>query len=104
AGGTYSTFTSNPGLNSSGQVAFYATLTGGSAPQGVFVGAPGSAQAAALYNTAAPAGGTYNGFGLTPLLNGAGQVAFWASLTGGSSTQGVFVGAPGAGQAAALQG
>lgn len=105
AGGNYSSFSSfvGPVINGSGQVAFAATLTGGSSTQGIFVGAPGAVQAAALTNTAAPAGGNYSGF-VTSVLNGAGQVAFQASLTGGSSTRGIFAGAPGAVQATALQG
>lgn len=102
AGGNYSTFT-NPVLNGAGQVAFLANLSGGSSTQGVFIGAPGSVQAAALVGTAAPAGGNYGTF-TNPVLNGAGQVAFLANLTGGSSTAGVFAGAPGSMQAAAVQG
>src|SRR5688500_9698183 len=54
--------------------------------------------------TAAPAGGNYSGFFGPPVLNGAGQVAFTAGLTGGSATAGLFAGAPGALQAAALRG
>ena len=44
--------------------------------------------------TPAPAGGTYGSFGL-PVVGGSGQVAFYADLIGGSSSQGIFVGAPG---------
>lgn len=105
AGGNYNnTFTLIPLLNVSGQVAFFAGLTGGSSTTGVFVGAPGAVQAAALVNTAAPAGGNYSSFNVSPALNSSGQVAFTANLSGGSSTSGVFVGAPGAILAAALQG
>ncbi|CAN5187007.1 hypothetical protein BH11PLA2_BH11PLA2_50410 [soil metagenome] len=104
AGGNYSTFSSSPVLNASGQVAFQATLTGGTSTQGIFAGTPGSLNAAALQGTAAPAGGNYIGFSLTPVLNASGQAAFGAGLTGGSSTRGVFAGTPGAVAAIALVG
>jgi hypothetical protein len=102
-GGTYSSVTSNPTLNASGQVAFAAWVNAG-ANQGIFVGAPGSVQAAAMSGNAAPAGGNYNNFLGNSVLNAAGQVAFLSNLTGGSSSQGIFVGAVGAIQVAALQG
>lgn len=101
AGGTYSGF-SGSRINASGQVAFVASLTGGSSTQGVFTGVPGSVQAVALNNTAAPAGGTYSDFSTSTPLNGSGQVAFNAGLTGGSSSRGIFMGVPGSVQAAAL--
>ena len=112
AGGSYSSLLfSGPTLNGAGQVAFVAGLTGGSSTQGIFAGTPGSLQTVALQGTAAPAGGIYNnanGPGFSPFggiaLNGSGQVAFYGTLTGGSSTCGIFVGAPGAIQAVALQG
>ena len=102
---TYESFF-NPVLNGAGQVGFVATLTGGTSTQGVFVGAPGSVAAAALQGQSAPGAGsaTYDGFFFDTVLNGAGQVAFKSLLTGGTSTQGVFVGAPGSVAAAALQG
>jgi hypothetical protein len=104
AGGTYSDFLTQV-LNGTGQMAYLASLTGGSTPSGLFVGAPGAIQAAALPGTAAPAGGNYSGFYNERLaLNESGQVAFRATLTGGASTDGLFVGAAGAVQAAALQG
>ncbi len=110
AGGNYATFTMTtgltsyaPGLNNAGQVAFAATLTGGTSTGGVFAGAPGSVEAVALQGSAAPAGGTFNSF-RPPVLNAAEQVAFPASLTGGSSTNGIFAGAPGSLRTIALQG
>src|SRR4051812_6057512 len=54
-----------------------------------------------LSGSAAPGGGTYSGFGVTPVLNASGQVAFFADLTGGLSTRGVFAGTPGSFQAVA---
>ena len=95
AGGNYSGPTSGLSLNGSGQVAIVIGLTGGSSTQGLFAGAPGSLQTTiALQGIAAPAGGNYSQL-YAPVLNGAGQVAFFATLTGGSSTCGIFVGAPG---------
>lgn len=104
AGGTYINFGAGPLLNTSGQVAFYAGLTGGSSSSGLFVGAPGSLQAAALTGSAAPAGGSYSGFGAGGNLNHSGQVAFTAFLTGGSANSGLFVGTPGSLHATALDG
>ncbi len=58
----------------------------------------------ALTGTAAPAGGNYTGFTSDPVLNASGQVGYIASLTSGTATSGVFVGAAGAVQSVALQG
>jgi hypothetical protein len=105
AGGNYESF-NNIVLNDSRQVAYHATLTGGSSTTGIFVGAPGSVQAAALQGTSAPAGGNYSSIAanVTPALNASGQVGFVASLTGGSSSSGLFAGAAGSVLAVALQG
>lgn len=102
AGGNYLGF-SSPVLNGSGQIAFHASLTGGSSPSGHFAGAPGSLQAAALRNSAAPGGGTYNAFDALA-LNDAGQVAYLAFVTGAAGAKGIYAGAPGSVQAAAVQG
>src|SRR2546428_149098 len=73
----------------------------------VFVSGPVAAQTAApptlvaLTGTAAPAGGNYDGFYDT-LFNNSGQVAFLGYVTGGSSSQGIFAGAPGNVQAAGI--
>jgi hypothetical protein len=104
AGGNYNGFTAGPMLNAAGQLAFTSRLTGGSSAGGIFVGAVGALQAAALLGTAAPAGGNYSNFIGVPAFNNLGQIAFSASLSGGSSTSGIFMGAPGAIQAVALQG
>ncbi|HEX4588890.1 MAG TPA: choice-of-anchor tandem repeat NxxGxxAF-containing protein, partial [Gemmataceae bacterium] len=103
AGGNFGQFDRSPVLNASGQLAFWAGLSGGSSTEGIFAGVPGSVQAVALQGTAAPAGGTFSTFDGGPYLN-AGQVAFYASLTGGLSTGGIFAGPPGSVQAAALLG
>ena len=67
----------------------------------------------ALSGNPAPAGGNYYNsnpdapnttFTNVPVLNQSGQVAFTAYLAGGSSTEGLFAGAPGSLQPVALQG
>jgi hypothetical protein len=106
AGGNYAgptNFAGNPVINGAGQVAFVSALTGGSSPSGVFAGAPGAMQTVALEGTAAPAGGNYTIFS-SPVLDGAGRVAFITSLAGGAATRGIFTGSPGALQTVALQG
>ena len=89
-------------LNGAGQVAFSANLTGGTSTGGVFVGAPGSIQAAALQGTAAPVtGGLPGNFSLfgTPVLNRVGQVAFTTNLIGAGIDSNIdtilFAGLPG---------
>src|SRR5439155_384010 len=101
AGGNYSYFPAGPALNAAGQVAFLANMIGGTTTGGLFVGAPGAVQAAALLGSAAPAGGAYSSFGGFS-LNASEKVAFYANLSGGSATSGIFVGTPGTVQAAAL--
>jgi hypothetical protein len=107
AGGNYNG-ASIGGLDAAGNLAFSASLTGGSATSGLFYGSPGSVQTVALQGAPAPAGGNFSDFGAgspSPLhVNGAGQLAFSASLTGGSATYGAYVGTPGALQTVALQG
>jgi hypothetical protein len=104
AGSVYTSF-GTPVVNNAGQVAFHGNLIGGSSPQGVFVGTPGSVQIVALQGSAAPAGGNYGNFASQPVvLNGLGQVAFYSELSGGSSPGGSFMGAPGSVQPVALLG
>ena len=101
AGGNYNDFGGSV-INEAGQVAFINFFNGGSS--GIFAGAPGSVQAVAIQGAAAPSGGNYTSLGFANVLNDSGQVAFTANLSGGSSTNGLFVGAPGSVQAIALQG
>lgn len=102
-GGNYSGFFSSVTLNASGQVTYQANLTGGPSNGGLFTGLPGAVQAVALQGAPAPSGGNYSALG-NPVSNNAGQVAFASGLVGGSSTEGVFRGAPGSLQTVALQG
>jgi hypothetical protein len=92
AGGNYSSFSTNPAFNASGQTALNAQLTGGSSNAGIFLGAPGSVSAVALQGTASPLGPNYAGFTAPTALNNAGQVAFAASVIGSSA---IFAGTPG---------
>jgi hypothetical protein len=103
AGGNFLGFNSAV-LNGSGQVAFRANLTSSTSNEGLFIGTAGSVQTVALVGTLAPAGGRFDGFFDSPVLNGSGQVAFRSALTGGTSTQGLFAGTPGSLQAIVLQG
>jgi hypothetical protein len=95
----------NPVLNDAGQVAFGAFLTGSgvdsSNNEGIWRGAPGSLSLVARRGSQAPgtaAGVNYSSLGI-PVLNDAGQMAFWAFLTGSgvdsSNNQGIWQGAPG---------
>jgi hypothetical protein len=94
AGGIFGLLSSTPTVNAAGQVAFISDRNGNSS-SAIFAGTPGTTlTSVALQGNAAPAGGNYNNFANLE-LNAAGQVALVANLTGGSSTQGVFVGTPG---------
>ena len=91
SGGNYVGF-NNPVVSSNGQVAFNATLSGSTSSRGIFRGNGTQTFAIALSGTSAPSGGNYNTFGVPPAVNSTGQVAFIANLTGGTSTQGIFMG------------
>lgn len=103
-GGTFGSLSTTPALNDVGQVAFQAPLAGTTATQGIFMGIAGNVQT--LVRSGEPAPGTNSTFGTlnAPLLNGNGQVAFLASLSGGTSTQGIFLGVPGSIRPVAVQG
>jgi len=92
-GGTFSFFDS-PVLNNSGQTAFSASIAGGSSTSGIYRSNSGSALTAiALQGQSASGagGGTFSSF-TSRALNDGGQTAFRAGITGGSSTEGLFVG------------
>jgi hypothetical protein len=91
-GGSASPFGTLIALNGAGQVAFGSALTGGTATSGLFAGSAGSVSAVALQGQSAPGGSgeTYSSFSSGAVLNGSGQVAFRANLSGGPSTQGIF--------------
>ncbi len=105
-GGTFTNFLRGGGSNSSGQTLFYGGITGGPASNGLFLTTPGSGsfQVIARQSLPAPSGGNYNSISTAPTMNGAGKIAFSSSLTGGSATEGVFAGTPGALQTVVLAG
>lgn len=94
AGGNYSGFLTTQStsyrLSSTGYLAYRTNLTGGSSTQGVFVYDGITSQPAALQGTAAPAGGDFNAFDFVE-INSNGQVVYKATLTGGTSSSGVFL-------------
>lgn len=103
AGGNYNLLDSSPSINASGQIGFRTSLTGSAGNSGIFFGAPGALQTVAVSGQAAPGGGTYNvpsSYG----INDAGQIAIWSTLSGTTSTHGIFIGTPGALQTVARSG
>jgi hypothetical protein len=103
-GGVYSNF-NNPVYNSAGQTAFIASLTGtginGNNDSGIWATVNGGLKLIAREGFAAPgvAGGQYSRLG-NPVLNSAGQTAFFSVLDGigingdGSNDRGIWVGSP----------
>lgn len=93
-------------MNNAGQVAYVAGLTGGSSPEGLFLGTAGGPQlTVALVGDAAPGtgGGTLSDLREPDIeLNNVGLVAFWAAITGASATSGCFLGSATAPPAARL--
>lgn len=73
-------------VNDAGDIAFHATLGGGS---GVFVGPSGGLAKAAATGDGSPAGGGFDKFPAVSRVNGLGDVAFAATVVGGPS--GVFL-------------
>ena len=98
-GGTFSGFgtTPSPGFNNVNQVAFVATVSGGTGG-GVFLATPdgggvySTIDAIALNGAASPAGGTYAITVARPdvVLNDAGHIVFLSDLAGGSADSGIF--------------
>jgi hypothetical protein len=93
-------------INNAGQVAYVAGLTGGSSPEGVFLGTAGGAQATvALAGDPAPGtgGGAFSGFREADVeLSNTGAVAFWSMISGAFARSGYFLGSATASPAARL--
>jgi hypothetical protein len=107
-GGTFASF-ATPSLNSSGEVAFVATVSGG--PNGIFVYSPTPSPALialVLDGAPSPAGGNFSITAARPdvVINDQHDVFFRSTLTGGASNSGLFIrrGAAGAIQVLVLQG
>jgi hypothetical protein len=95
--GTFANF-AVPDINQSGEVAFYATLTGNTSTKGLFRGTGNPADLRAIIRDGAPSpdiNGNFADFAL-PLINDAGQLVFAARLTGtfggSSDAYGIFRG------------
>lgn len=91
--GTFSSFGS-PVLNQPGQIAFLASINGGTSTSGIFRSSTGSVLTAIALqgqSAAGAAAGTFSQFS-SPLMNDAGLTAFRASITGGTSTEGLYLG------------
>jgi hypothetical protein len=96
-----------PAINSAGDVAFGAVISGsGPLNSGIFIDSGGSASAVALDGDPAPApvGGTYSFFGAYPTLNDSGEVSFMAIVSGGSEPLGIFLDSGGTDAALILPG
>jgi len=104
SGGAYVSFF-QPWLNDAGATAFKATVSGGSATEGLFRASGATDVAVALKGETAPgtSGGTYASFG-NPVINNASAVGFKANVTGGTAGQGLFIDSGGVDTAFALQG
>jgi hypothetical protein len=102
-GGTFVDF-SDPLINKHGQVLALALLANGAGPSGLFRDDGKEAVAIALAGHAAPKGGNYAIFFGPMTLNDRGQTAFGVTLTGGSSTSGIFRGDGAAATTIALRG
>ncbi|PYS71331.1 MAG: hypothetical protein DMF69_10725, partial [Acidobacteria bacterium] len=104
-GGTFATFGSSPSINSSGQVAFFATTTGGPGQnQGIFVWSGGVVAKVAVSADPSPAGNTFAAFSNIGFsFNDSGEVAFLASHNGGGGP-GAFVGTTSSIQTVAVSG
>jgi hypothetical protein len=107
-GGTYSGFYSDAlaPINSSGDVAFIAFVTGGSVSQGIFVDSGGTDRSVVVLGDTAPStgGGTYSSFHRFPSINDAGDVAFESHVAGGTATIGFFADSSGTQRAIAFPG
>lgn len=85
-----------PDINDQGQIAFLAVTMGGWPERGLVVSTGGNHQWYVHNGEPTPAGGTFEGF-FSPILNNAGQIAFFAEFkpTPTTNSSGWFVGTPG---------
>jgi hypothetical protein len=91
-GGTF-LFFGDPVINSRGQVAYFAGMTGGPGDFGIFRGGDDGGENTTIFaaNQSAPGGATFDDFG-DPVINARGQVVATASLKDGISQVGLFRG------------
>jgi hypothetical protein len=102
AGGSFDRFSVDPlpvvtPVNGRGEVAFFARLVRAAAGEGLFLASRGRLVKIAAEGDRVARAGTITGFGKHPVpaLNDAGGTAFHASLAGGRSVEGIFVGGAG---------
>lgn len=83
-----------PALNDSGTAAFLANVTEGSATSGIYTGAGGALTKIAVQGQIAPdtGAGAFSSFNDPALINTNGTTAFLANITGGTGSQGIFLG------------
>jgi CSLREA domain-containing protein len=106
-GGTFSTFVSPGGfatvpivtddqLSEDDQTVAFRAFTAGGPASGIYLASgPGpTLTRLAATGEATPLGGTYSGFGRAPSPNNSGEVAFFASISGGSAATCTSVAAP----------
>jgi hypothetical protein len=81
-------------LNDAGAVAFSAKVSGGNAPGGIFLAQAGRIRTVVALGEPTPLGGTFQALRLNS-INGFGDVAFTATISGGSAGEGIFVASSG---------
>lgn len=78
-------------MNSHGEIAFNAGLNGGPSSGGVFLFSNGNISPVVLIGQPATGtNGVFSGFS-SPVVNNSGDIAFWAGITGGKSSSGIFL-------------
>jgi hypothetical protein len=98
-GGTFNTFGPAAVPSTSGNVVFWATINGlPLIPHGIFSSpAGGPITKLVAVGDATPLGGTFSSIGASPVNNELGKVAFWAAVSGGSASEGIFLWSPAGG-------
>jgi hypothetical protein len=82
-----------PAINESGQIAFRGYVSGGTVAGGELLSQNGVHEWMARAGDSAPGGGTYLDFE-APLLNNAGEIAWFSDISGGTSGAAWFAGSP----------
>jgi hypothetical protein len=90
-GGIFAKFSDRLALNDAGTLAFNAILAHGPIAGGLFAFEGDRTRPIVVLGDAAPGGGRFSYFGLWPTLTATGDVAFAASVDGGSTPIGVFL-------------
>ena len=81
-GGTFSAFGPGQVPSSSGNVVFWAQVTGSPLTEGIFSGSGGAIDTLIKGGDPTPIGGNYGSLGSVPVVNESNDVFFWASVTG----------------------